>query len=862
MSLTPESAAPSVSPSFSISNSTALSALTMEVPDNTDDFTVVEGAIFTTDYARRCKELMSLHSALTSLGAGSVIDLPKIVVIGGQSAGKSSLVEAVSGISVPRDAGTCTRCPMECTMGPSSDERWYCDITLRYEYDDIGIRLGSPKTEVFCPRIQKKGEVDLWLRRAQMAMLSPHKPHQDFTQMSQDDLRYVSGSDSRVRKFSRNTICVDIKDPEATNLSFLDLPGLIQNETEASIKLVKNLVEENIGGLKSDNTLILVAIPMTDDMENQQAVLLARNADPQGLRTIGVLTKPDMLPAGATNARRKWKDILEGNLPQHSLKLGYYCVRLSDDDERARNISRSEAQALSDEFFETTPPWCQLLDQARFGIPSFVNSMSALLVDMIEKNLPKMREDVAAQLNKHRRELLTLPLPATNDPSTEILLRVTKFCAGLSGAVAGDTHKDLAQRNRALYHDFKLSVRKTAPDFRPFDDHRKYSSPSYPDEDGEQVSESSSANADGTGPLDLSYVRSVIKRSITWELPDHVPFDATKSLILQFTTLWRAPVVACFEAVFTNLSKIVDLLLNTHFKTYKQLLSHVGNIVNAEIQACKADTLKILEKMLAFEQVPIFTQNTHYLEEKGRLWLKRYCRVQQDRDDYWEAPKPVPPPAPVTVSAKPSDASRPSSPPTPVVSGLGAAAGWGHSARLGQWGVDHPAPGKKAKKAKSMKSSDYIEEPPLSVYEYCSPPAPAPVPLPDVISHEEDAIRSLRSAGYKDMSIEALAPALIPRAYREKLVIMSKVRAYFHVAYKRIIDYVPLAIEHELNQSLATRLQESLFKDLVKESKKRLFELLSEDPGITTRRKFLQGRVETLTEMQDRLASFRRDSVM
>lgn len=114
-------------------------------------------------------------------------------------------------------------------MGPSSDERWYCDITLRYEYDDIGIRLGSPKTEVFCPRIQKKGEVDLWLRRAQMAMLSPHKPHQDFAQMSQDDLRYVSGSDSRVRKFSRNTICVDIKDPEATNLSFLDLPGMLSS---------------------------------------------------------------------------------------------------------------------------------------------------------------------------------------------------------------------------------------------------------------------------------------------------------------------------------------------------------------------------------------------------------------------------------------------------------------------------------------------------------------------------------------------------------------------------------------------------------------------------------------------------------
>ncbi|OJA11455.1 hypothetical protein AZE42_08343 [Rhizopogon vesiculosus] len=71
--------------------------------------TWVDVDISTTDYARRRRELMEMMADLRSMGADTLIDLPAVVVIGGQSAGKSSLVEAVSGINVPRDSGTCTR---------------------------------------------------------------------------------------------------------------------------------------------------------------------------------------------------------------------------------------------------------------------------------------------------------------------------------------------------------------------------------------------------------------------------------------------------------------------------------------------------------------------------------------------------------------------------------------------------------------------------------------------------------------------------------------------------------------------------------------------------------------------------------
>lgn len=96
----------------------------------------------------------------------------------------------------------------------------------------------------------------------------------------------------------------------------------------------------------------------------------------------GVLTKPDTLSAGAISARQRWKQVLEGRL--HPLQHGYYCVRLPDDDERSRNISRATSLHLATEFFESTAPWNEVDNRHRLGIPGFVSDISKLLISLIE----------------------------------------------------------------------------------------------------------------------------------------------------------------------------------------------------------------------------------------------------------------------------------------------------------------------------------------------------------------------------------------------------------------------------------------------------------------------------------------------
>ena len=142
---------------------------------------------------------------------------------------------------------------------------------------------------------------------------------------------------------------------------------------------------------------------LADEMENQLASRLAREVDPEGQRTIGmcaaastsgdslstcvfpigVLTKPDNLRSGDLGALARWVDVLQGN--SNKLTHGYYCVRLPDDAERSRNITRAEAERIEHEFFETRDPWKELANRRRLGIPQFVSELSSLFMSLIEK---------------------------------------------------------------------------------------------------------------------------------------------------------------------------------------------------------------------------------------------------------------------------------------------------------------------------------------------------------------------------------------------------------------------------------------------------------------------------------------------
>ena len=164
---------------------------------------------------------------------------------------------------------------------------------------------------------------------------------------------------------------------------------------------------------------------------------------------------------------QKWRDVLEGKA--YPLEHGYYCVRLADEAERMKRLSRAESERLADGFFRTRDPWSQMSLRSRFGIPNLVRDVSALLALRIEKkyvtnfdvemilistivSLPTIKKNLNELLEQCRNEMGDLPPLLEGYPGAEILLRLEGFSRELHDAVWATEEKSLARQARQRYH--------------------------------------------------------------------------------------------------------------------------------------------------------------------------------------------------------------------------------------------------------------------------------------------------------------------------------------------------------------------------------------------------------------------------
>jgi hypothetical protein len=113
---------------------------------------------------------------------------------------------------------------MEFSM--SSDATvWSCDISLRRESFMPRVPVPTVTIAKFGTQLTNKSLVEIWLRRAQAAILNPHVPQEEFYNKSTEELRNMTANNAL--EFSQNVVVVDLKDPTLTDLSFVDLPGML-----------------------------------------------------------------------------------------------------------------------------------------------------------------------------------------------------------------------------------------------------------------------------------------------------------------------------------------------------------------------------------------------------------------------------------------------------------------------------------------------------------------------------------------------------------------------------------------------------------------------------------------------------------
>ncbi|KAI0693477.1 P-loop containing nucleoside triphosphate hydrolase protein [Cytidiella melzeri] len=885
-----------------------------------------------TEYAVRRRKHLDLIKQLRAIGAQADLDLPRIVVIGNQSAGKSSLVEAISGITVPRDAGTCTRCPMECRLASSTSGTWSCQVYIRWEFDAHGQRLPEVAEQPFGVLITKKADVELALRRAQCAVLNPKSKPESFVRMSAEKVR----SHNNELKFSANAVCLDLEGPGLTDLAFVDLPGIIQNAAPETVKMIEDMVVTHIQG----NCLILLTIPMSDDIDNQKAARLAKQVDPTGQRTIGVLTKPDTLTVGAVKSKENWLAVLEGR----HLKTahGYFCTRQPDDAERARGITPAEAREAEKTFFSTTNPWSTSKHRQRFGTENLVDSLALLLSKVIDETLPKLQMEVAEQFAACSSELAALPPPITSDPSSYVLNLVLGLCNEVKQHVEGDvTAASLVQQNRRTYALFKRDIRDSALLFLPYgkaaeepkesDVHQFFRFDEDVETNIDEYADDSVSGVHGKH-LYLSDIQQHIRNALTRELPDNVPYAVKVMLIRQSQESWGALSAECCTAVTTAFQKTLKELVNVKFSRYDHLHSRVTKILTDLVRKQTELAQERVRGALELERVP-YTQNDHYLQQTKAKYLSLYKdarsgklqlpaqqpkKRRRDRGENGTVQTSAPTPAVFSFANVPTLAPTSSSPaglgPPPAdnphrklasnarVFGLTgrkeadatpiakAPSGGGSVAPVSAFTLGFGPSGRSTAIPQSTTSSEQSSPEPVyktpnrlrnkgaeasdSSTPLSEPPTPAVVEqrktntgkkgkkrgLSDEEREEREnqALSALAALGYHVTAAD-LGKLNPPDVYESELELMAEVRAYFQIAYKRIIDYVPMTIDHSFLFGFVSAVQESLIEHLglgTSNAGPRCAAYLAEDHRILSLREELLGKKKRLESVQSELDNF------
>ena len=290
------------------------------------------------DIGEKLKACNDTLGELQGLGVSHDVPLPELVLVGDQSAGKSSVMSGLAHLDLPRSEGTCTRCPLHIRASRNND--WSCRVSLSKEYtyappDDRHITQNDVTEEdPFFPwrklptttivefkTVHEKGQIEEVLRWAQVAILNDGAEHELFVPGSGAIAQNTSIEQvETTAKFSPNVVFLEIKGPELPSLSFYDMPGLFQNPADVSDDYLVNVVRNlSMSYIQRTSAIILCSMPMNNDAENSFTFGLARKLGAIH-RTIGVLTKADLLPEAGNHDQ--WLNIMNGT--SHQTGLGYF----------------------------------------------------------------------------------------------------------------------------------------------------------------------------------------------------------------------------------------------------------------------------------------------------------------------------------------------------------------------------------------------------------------------------------------------------------------------------------------------------------------------------------------------------------
>jgi GTPase SAR1 family protein len=324
------------------------------------------------------KALLDAIDSLRKHGIGRFVDLPQIIVVGDQSSGKSSVLEAISRVRFPVKDGLCTRFATELVLRTDAHTKI-----------DVRVQSASVSTEVaysFNETRFDKEDLPRIIEEAKTHLL------RDSTAFSEDVLR------------------VEICSPDVPHLTLVDLPGFYHSEDEnqsaAGRQIVDRLVE---GYMARKNSIILAIVSARNQVILQTVLSRVKGHDKNQERTLGIITKPDLLTPGSQDEDRFIR-LARNQEKSHQLSLGWHVLRNRGETEGS--LSAEERDSKEAEYFDSGI-WSAIPSNNR-GVGTLRKKLSNILLDHIRTNLDTLIKDIEDNMNSRQDRLRRLGDPRSS----------------------------------------------------------------------------------------------------------------------------------------------------------------------------------------------------------------------------------------------------------------------------------------------------------------------------------------------------------------------------------------------------------------------------------------------------------------
>lgn len=356
---------------------------------------------------------------------------------------------------------------------------------------------------------------------------------------------------------------------------------------------VRNLVQSY---MEQQRTIILVVVPSTQDVATIEALEWAARYDPSGERTIGCMTKPDLIDVGAES-----EVIAVLTNQRKPLTLGYVMLRNRNQREVTEGISNAEARRREASFFESSPAFSSV-DSSLLGVERLTAKLTAVLVSRIYSALPSMRGEIVRKLDRATTELAELGSGSgeTEGEASLTLMRLVFDYHGLLQDTCQGRYVDkrlwnsktrLCTRAQGLYDTFKAEVTETRPDF-----------------DNAVIGE----------------VEQEIRDSRGRELPGFLNPRIFESRVARFVEDWRASSGKLITAMRKMIVEVTGELLASIAPEFPVLRTRVREISGEAIRKLEEGARKEVSAVFHRETEGVFTMNDQFLENVNARRIARF----------------------------------------------------------------------------------------------------------------------------------------------------------------------------------------------------------------------------------------------